>query len=1078
VSAAPLQLREPEDARPSPASVPAPGAEGLPAQVGRYVVLEEIAHGGMGAVFKVRDTELGRTLAMKVLLDGHRERPDLARRFLEEAQIGGQLQHPGLVPVHELGSLPDQRPFFTMKLVKGRTLAELLRERASPADDLPRFLTIFEQVCQTLAYTHSRGVIHRDLKPANVMVGAFGEVQVMDWGLAKLLGQEPTTGEAPAGVVAASTLYTGRTAGEEDSATRAGTVLGTPAYMPPEQARGQVNHLDERCDVFGLGAILCEILTGLPPYRGSREQVMALASQGDLADARGRLERCGADPELAKLALRCLAFQPLERPANAGAVAESVTAYRAGVEQRARQAELERAAAQARVGEERKRRRLVVVLAVVVLLALAGGGGLWLRQEQKRLGLEHEAGAALDKAALFQQEGRWADALAQAHRAADLLPAIGDPPDLRQRVEDRIAEIELVQTFDSIRDTAGYRPQRVRTRFGEDAMYGKAFRDFGIDVDSLEPSEAAKRVAARPALKPYLIAALDDWVVPRKEARPDEPAGWKHLLAVARAADPDPWRDRLREAVVRDDLPALKQMAAAPDLEAPASTLLMLVAWLWYSREEEAAIALMRRVQWQHPADFQTTLGLGFMLGELYNGNSHQEESLRCCATAVALRPESGWAWNNYGIALHMVGRLDDAIAAGERAIRLGPKHPFPHLSLASCLRMKGNIDGMHRQLQLAEEIGRQLVERDPHDLDAWDGLRQALEQQGKTAEAFEVGLKRAKLTPDPAERSLRVGQAFNDVGRNAEALPHFTEALRLNPRLGSAARELGFTFGNLGQLDLGVAWTRKAIALPNSDLPMSYNNLAWTLLEKGESLDEIDQAIAKALSLQPLQDISVLTLAEVRRAQGRFADSLDAYRRGHELHRKRNLIKWPTEQWIKDAERLVELDRRWPAVHMGERKPADAAEYAAFGQLCVYKRLYAASALFYQQAFDLDAKLADDLGAGHRYQSARAAALAGCGHDAENNQLDDAARSRWRQKARDWLIADLALRKKQLETGKPEERTAVLYALHHWKTHNDLTGVRDTELRSRLPKEEQAEWQKLWSEVESLLNRARSSAR
>ena len=120
----------------------------------------------------------------------HRDEPDLIRRFVEEAQIGGQLQHPGVVPVYELGSLADRRPFFAMKLVKGQTLAALLAGRASPADDLPRFLAIFEAVCQTVAYAHARGVIHRDLKPSNVMVGSFGEVQVMDWGLAKVLPRD------------------------------------------------------------------------------------------------------------------------------------------------------------------------------------------------------------------------------------------------------------------------------------------------------------------------------------------------------------------------------------------------------------------------------------------------------------------------------------------------------------------------------------------------------------------------------------------------------------------------------------------------------------------------------------------------------------------------------------------------------------------------------------------------------------------------------------------------------------------------------------------------------------------------
>src|SRR5262249_51858562 len=148
----------------------------------RLQLLGEIAHGGMGGVLKGRDVDIGRDLAVKVLLDDHRDNSDLVRRFIEEAQIAGQFQHPGAVPVYELGTFADRRPYFVMKLVKGRTLATLLDARNDPAEDLPRFLSIFESVCQTVAYAHARGVIHRDLKPSNVMVGSFGEVQVMDWG--------------------------------------------------------------------------------------------------------------------------------------------------------------------------------------------------------------------------------------------------------------------------------------------------------------------------------------------------------------------------------------------------------------------------------------------------------------------------------------------------------------------------------------------------------------------------------------------------------------------------------------------------------------------------------------------------------------------------------------------------------------------------------------------------------------------------------------------------------------------------------------------------------------------------------
>ncbi|MFO0848976.1 MAG: serine/threonine-protein kinase [Gemmataceae bacterium] len=165
-------------------------SEEMPAAVGdagRYQLYGEIARGGMGVVLKGRDVDLGRDVAVKVLLERHLDNPEVVRRFVEEAQIGGQLQHPGVLPVYELGRFPDGRLYIAMKLIRGRTLAELLEGRADPAADRGQHLPAFEQVCQAVAYAHACGVVHRDLKPSNVMVGGFGEVFVMDWGLAKVL---------------------------------------------------------------------------------------------------------------------------------------------------------------------------------------------------------------------------------------------------------------------------------------------------------------------------------------------------------------------------------------------------------------------------------------------------------------------------------------------------------------------------------------------------------------------------------------------------------------------------------------------------------------------------------------------------------------------------------------------------------------------------------------------------------------------------------------------------------------------------------------------------------------------------
>jgi serine/threonine protein kinase len=297
----------------------APAAD--PPEVPGYELAGEVGRGGMGVVYRARDLALDRDVAVKLLQDRYPADSPVARRFTDEARITAQLQHPCVPAVYRVGALADSRPFLAMKLIKGRTLAALLGERPDPAADRGRFVAIFEHVCQAVAYAHSLRVLHRDLKPSNVMVGKFGEVQVMDWGLAKVLSEggataddEPVRKRRPAddGTVIrdprAAGADTPRGAGGSTPQTQAGSVLGTPAYMAPEQAGGEVGRLDQRCDVFGLGAVLCEVLTGDPPYTGrDPNQVYRRAIGANQADAHARLNACGAEPELVALCLRCLA---------------------------------------------------------------------------------------------------------------------------------------------------------------------------------------------------------------------------------------------------------------------------------------------------------------------------------------------------------------------------------------------------------------------------------------------------------------------------------------------------------------------------------------------------------------------------------------------------------------------------------------------------------------------------------------------------------------------------------------------------------------------------------------------------
>jgi serine/threonine protein kinase len=348
------------------------GADGNdpPPRLGGYELLGRLDAGGMGVVWRVRDLTFGRDLALKVMKARQCGVPGQERRFLGEARICGRLTHPFIVPVHALGRLEDGRPYYLMKLVAGQTLATLLQGRAPPGERLMERLQVFAQVCQAVGYAHSQGVVHRDLKPSNVMVGAHGEVQVMDWGLAKVLTGSDAS---PAEPVEASGTP-GETLHEAGDHTDPGTVLGTWAYMPPEQARGLVSEVDQRSDVFGLGTILCEILTGQPPYLGSDARSLALqATEARLDGALARLRGCGADAELIRLAERCLAPTKCDRPADAAEVEAAVASYQAAVQERLQQERLEREREQVKAVEERRRRRVRMAAAVCVSLALALG---------------------------------------------------------------------------------------------------------------------------------------------------------------------------------------------------------------------------------------------------------------------------------------------------------------------------------------------------------------------------------------------------------------------------------------------------------------------------------------------------------------------------------------------------------------------------------------------------------------------------------------------------------------------------------------------------------------------------------
>jgi serine/threonine-protein kinase len=822
-----IHLRDPEGEALTP--VARPGSENMPVShdsASRLQLHGEIARGGMGAVLKGRDTDLCRDLAVKVLLETHQGKTELVQRFVEEAQITGQLQHPGIAPVYELGQFADKRPYFTMKLVKGKTLAALLAARKEPAEERSKFVGIFAQVCQTLAYAHARGVIHRDLKPANVMVGAFGEVQVMDWGLAKVLAEGGVADEEKAQQHhTVSVIRTQRSLGSSapegiGSHTVAGSMLGTPAYMAPEQARGEVELIDERADVFGLGAILCEILTGQPPYTGKKAEVQRKAQTASLDDASTRLDGCGAEAELIGQAKRCLAAEPWDRPRDAGQVAAAVAAYQNSVAERLRQAELAQAAEAARAEEaqataaeaeakarvERRSRRLTLALAASVLLAGVLGAAGWRWVELDRIGRaaarDARVNAALQEAVRLRGQAQGAavedlasraEAVAAAKKAEALLEP-GVDPALRQQVDTLLAEVTaeerraremaraverdrvLLDRLHEIRSANATDPDGTAT----DAHYAEAFREAGIDVTVLPPAEAGAMLRDRPTAV-ALAAMLDYWAAVRRDKRKDA-AGAKRLIEVAQVADSDPRRREFRAAVEQTDkdtrLAVLRSLSQTARLdELGAVSLDLLGNELRYAGDAAAAEKVLRAVQLRYPGDFWVNSDLAGLLEML----GRRGEAIRYYMAARALRPETAF---ELALTLEKNGELDAAILVYENLVRLRPKNGNNLTRLGRALQARGRGQEARAVLDAAVDAYRDAIRQNPDSAQAHIVLGNVLREQERVEEAIQEFREALRLSPTSATAHNSLGLALWKMGLLDEALQEYREALRLDPKL------------------------------------------------------------------------------------------------------------------------------------------------------------------------------------------------------------------------------------------------------------------------------------------------------
>ncbi len=895
-----------------------------------HALSERLGVGGMGEVYRFGDEALQRDLAIKILKAELRGNADAEERFLREARLTGSLQHPGIVPIHNLSRLADGRPCYSMKLVRGRTFADMLRDEPQGPERLPRLLAVLEKVCQAVAYAHSKHVIHRDLKPSNVMVGEFGEVQVMDWGLAKELSRS----EPAPPPEATEEVETAAWTKEAEGLSRAGSALGTPAYMPPEQAAGDWDIVDERADVFALGAILCEMLTSHPPYHGAnRDDLLRRARRGDMAEALGRLEQCGADAALVELCRECLAAERLQRPRHAGVVAERLASYQAAVRERLRQAELERARAEVQTREQRKRRRLQAALALAALVLLSGGAVVWWhaqrRQEEadrkealRRAEADGAVAQVMAEARLLVEQARAEPLKAAGYDKAVLASAkagdvarTGDASQAVQRqADDLLAELTKEaeaaakdrQLLAALLDVRG---PREGPKYQSDAnntvmalaepaaeeQFAAAFRVWGLEVDAVPVAEAAARLKARPsAVVREIIAALDEWASQRRQDGKREAAGRLAELAAALDDAPGSLRRELREILVRDRMPIeralgvlsaalrpvpvpvelalgkdrtrLRQLAEKID---PATEPVLGLLTLTQALRVAGEEALAEQLVRAAIVARPGEVLLHNLLGQLLASwqPPRWAEAVECYQAARVARPDLGV---NLATALLKSGRDREGLAVLARLVAESPNNPYLHFQQAHALYAKGRLDEA-----MAEY--RQAIALDPKLAKAHYNLGVALADQGRLDEAMAECRQAIALDPKLAKAHYNLGNALYAKGRLDEAMAEYRQAIALDPKHAKAHTNLGNALRDKGRLDEAMAEYRQAIAL-DPKLAMAHNNLGNALRDKGR-LDEAMAEYRQAIALDPKLALAHNNLGNALRDKGRLDEAMAEYR-------------------------------------------------------------------------------------------------------------------------------------------------------------------------------------------------------
>jgi serine/threonine protein kinase/Tfp pilus assembly protein PilF len=950
----------------------------------RFRRLRPHARGGLGEVFVAIDAELNREVALKEIQDRHADQPESRARFLLEAEITGGLEHPGIVPVYGLGSYPDGRPFYAMRFIRGDSLQEAIQRFHAPQqpghDPQARNLAFrqllgrFVDVCQAVAYAHSRGVLHRDLKPGNVMLGKYGETLVVDWGLAKAVGQADAAPDSAATLP--QPLRPALTGGLTPTMT--GSALGTPAFMSPEQAAGRLDQLGPASDVYSLGATLYCLLTGRAPISGSDVQAALKRAQLGEFDPPRKL-RPDVPRAVEAVCLKAMALRPADRYASPGALADDVERWLADEPVRAWPEPLA-----VKAGRwVRRHKPLVSGMAAALLVTAVAltAGAWWYHDEQNRLAADEalrqaelerrravaEAAIreALDQAEasheglhailrkpggvfdLLNQPDRW-QAQTQATAAAiDRAQALlanaeqGAHAELAQRAE----RLQAAQGQDKLERLFAMRLDRIRMdrctvvdgQFNDAAAsrdYHRAFGELGLAVLDNDPADTALRLRAM-AIHEQLVAALDNWAAVAVALKANDSAGL--LLRIARLTAPDPaWGDRLRQLDVWHDLAALIALTrlAPADLSAPMRELVgrLLPA------DDPVTESWRRRSQARYPSDFWLNLDLGNALVK-----TRPQEAMGFFRVAIAVRPGSSAAYNNLGNVLRDQKQIDEAIATYEKARDLDPENAKTHYNL-------GNVRLDQKRYPEAAAAYRQAIELDRRFAKAHYNLGLALVEQQQLPAAVDAFEKAIAIKADYPEALHNLGTTLARQNRLTDAASMLERALALNSNDALTMHSLASVRTRQGKVPEAIGILRKAIDRDPKCAP-AYNGLGVALAQQGQTAPAL-VAFNQARAIEPKFAWAHANAGSAYHRQGKRTEAMAAYQQAVQLDPTIAAAQLGLGMLLGEQNRLPEgIAALRIAIKLD---PKLAQAHGALGTALLFTGRFAEAAASLKTAFDL----------------------------------------------------------------------------------------------------------------------------